>query len=149
MKDELTYAQWEAYLAIHLNKDFYAYIPAMVIDKLSTNQSKHINALRVGRYYPTPCTDSGTIVADVVRYFEKKTDHFKTKLPLLPIPSPLDFEEYLAKKRELFIGRQWVFNAIEEWRKNPNAPKVFLITGDPGIGKSALGVCRIGRELEK
>ena len=38
----------------------------------------------------------------------------------------------------LTCGRQWLFDAIEAWRTDPNRPRALLITGDPGIGKSAI-----------
>lgn len=40
--------------------------------------------------------------------------------------------------RESFTGREWLFAEIESWLKNPGGRKVFCVTGEPGIGKSAL-----------
>ncbi len=37
-----------------------------------------------------------------------------------------------------FRGRQWVFDDIDKWLQNRNAPRVFPITGLPGTGKSAI-----------
>ena len=37
-----------------------------------------------------------------------------------------------------FIGREWVFEAIDEWLRKPDAPRCFLLTGEPGSGKSAI-----------
>lgn len=46
--------------------------------------------------------------------------------------------------RKGFIGRKWLFEAVESWRiphsaiPNPQSPsRLFWITGDPGVGKSA------------
>ncbi|MEI6336082.1 MAG: toll/interleukin-1 receptor domain-containing protein [Methylococcaceae bacterium] len=36
-----------------------------------------------------------------------------------------------------FIGREWLKDQIDNWRTNSRESKVFCITGDPGIGKSA------------
>lgn len=36
-----------------------------------------------------------------------------------------------------FIGRQWLKNAVENWRNDQRSSKVFLLLGSPGIGKSA------------
>ncbi len=37
-----------------------------------------------------------------------------------------------------FVGREWIFNDISSWLENDKKRKVFCITGEPGIGKSAL-----------
>lgn len=50
---------------------------------------------------------------------------------------PWDFAPYLSEKREDFCGRQWLFDEIDRWRTTSNEP-ALLITGDPGVGKSAI-----------
>ena len=50
---------------------------------------------------------------------------------------PLDFTDYLASKRRDFTGREWLFEEIDLWRFQSDE-RAFLITGDPGSGKSAL-----------
>lgn len=38
-----------------------------------------------------------------------------------------------------FVGRKWVFDAVEQWRNNSDrTSRLLWITGDPGVGKSAL-----------
>ncbi len=37
-----------------------------------------------------------------------------------------------------FTGRQWVFKALGDWLVRESAPRVFLLTGAPGTGKTAL-----------
>mgnify|MGYP006293644379 CR=1 FL=1 len=40
--------------------------------------------------------------------------------------------------RKGFVGRKWLFDAVEQWRTNPDpTSRLFWITGDPGVGKSA------------
>jgi hypothetical protein len=51
---------------------------------------------------------------------------------------PFDFASFLHDRRRDFCGRQWLFDEIEAWRTDPNRPRALLITGDPGIGKSAI-----------
>ncbi|MCA9122279.1 MAG: TIR domain-containing protein [Planctomycetaceae bacterium] len=37
-----------------------------------------------------------------------------------------------------FFGRDWLFEAVEKWRQDENCTsRLFWITGDPGVGKSA------------
>lgn len=50
---------------------------------------------------------------------------------------PWDFAPFLAEKRRDFCGRQWLFEEIEAWRRLGREP-ALLITGDPGVGKSAI-----------
>jgi hypothetical protein len=51
---------------------------------------------------------------------------------------PFDFASFLHDRRRDFCGRQWLFDEIEAWRTGPSRPRALLITGDPGIGKSAI-----------
>jgi hypothetical protein len=43
----------------------------------------------------------------------------------------------LLEKRNHFTGRKWLFRELDEWR-HKEAPPALLITGEPGIGKSAI-----------
>ncbi len=51
---------------------------------------------------------------------------------------PWDFASFLYDKRKNFTGREWLFDEIDAWRAASDAQRVLLITGDPGIGKSAI-----------
>lgn len=50
---------------------------------------------------------------------------------------PLDFGVEVSRLRRDFIGRQWLLNELEGWLLQNNS-RVFVITGDPGAGKSAV-----------
>lgn len=59
------------------------------------------------------------------------------------------FEGYIREKAEGFVGRDFVFEAIEKF-VNKHSSGYFVIQGDPGIGKSALlaaGVLRFGWQV--
>ena len=51
--------------------------------------------------------------------------------------NPWDFAAYLNQKRRNFTGREWLFDEIDAWRVGSNE-RALLITGDPGVGKSAV-----------
>ncbi len=51
-----------------------------------------------------------------------------------PLPFDAEINEYLQR----FTGRDWIFQKIDAWLADPNAGKIFWITGAPGIGKTAL-----------
>jgi WD40 repeat protein len=52
------------------------------------------------------------------------------------LPEPWDFGSFLAERRKDFTGREWLYNKIENWRGNGKG-SALLITGGPGVGKSA------------
>jgi WD40 repeat protein len=49
-----------------------------------------------------------------------------------------EYEGEIKRLTEYFTGRQWVFDAIDKWLIQSDAPRFFIITGEPGIGKSAI-----------
>jgi WD40 repeat protein len=51
---------------------------------------------------------------------------------------PLEFDADIARHLDRFTGRQWVFDEIDAWLAQADASRVFWITGDPGVGKTAL-----------
>jgi hypothetical protein len=50
----------------------------------------------------------------------------------------LDFSDYITDRTRDFVGREWVFAEIDAWLADPDAPRFFIITGEPGIGKTAI-----------
>ena len=50
----------------------------------------------------------------------------------------LDFSSYITERTQDFTGREWVFAEIDHWLADPNGPTFFIITGEPGIGKTAI-----------
>jgi hypothetical protein len=48
----------------------------------------------------------------------------------------MDFGSELARLNRGFIGRKRLFHQIDQWIQHGKS-RVFLVTGDPGIGKSA------------
>ncbi len=53
------------------------------------------------------------------------------------LTSPFDFTSHLESKRQGFVGREWLFAKIDDWRTK-RQEKSLLLVGDPGIGKSAI-----------
>jgi len=49
----------------------------------------------------------------------------------------VDFSSYVAEKTYGFVGRQWVFDEINNFL-NGNPRGYFFLRGDPGIGKTSL-----------
>ena len=49
----------------------------------------------------------------------------------------LDFTSYLAERTDDFTGREWLFDAVAAWYADPGSERCFLLTGEPGAGKTA------------
>ena len=59
--------------------------------------------------------------------------------PLLPHLKVLDFERLVTERTRNFVGRDFIFNALDETMKDPQFLSGYvLIRGEPGIGKTAL-----------
>jgi WD40 repeat protein len=56
---------------------------------------------------------------------------------LLGTLRPLDFGVEVSRLTRDFTGREWLFAEIDAWLRTDTS-RLFLITGDPGTGKSAV-----------
>ncbi|MCT7953885.1 hypothetical protein [Laspinema palackyanum] len=54
-----------------------------------------------------------------------------------PSPVPADFAAFIEEKTQEFFGREYVFEAIQQFCQQ-QAKGYFIIEADPGVGKSAL-----------
>lgn len=50
----------------------------------------------------------------------------------------IDFLPYITERTRDFTGREWVFEKVSEWLADPDGARIFLLTGGPGSGKSAV-----------
>lgn len=55
------------------------------------------------------------------------------------------FDRYVGEKSAGFVGRQWVFDAVNRFIHD-NQRGYFFVIGEPGIGKSALAAQMVKRE---
>lgn len=51
---------------------------------------------------------------------------------------PIDYADLIADRTQGFSGRGWVLEAVGRWLADPGGARVFLLTGDPGTGKTAV-----------
>jgi WD40 repeat protein/serine/threonine protein kinase len=65
----------------------------------------------------------------------------------LQMLEPWDFTPFLVEKIKGFVGREWLFQEIDEWRSH-DSPPVLLIVGEPGIGKSAIVAALVHRNID-
>ena len=52
--------------------------------------------------------------------------------------STLDFDSYINERTQGFSGRRWAFEGIQKWLARNDGSRCFLLTGEPGSGKTAL-----------
>lgn len=50
----------------------------------------------------------------------------------------IDFTSYIQEQAVNFTGRNWVFERIKAWLDDPGGARFFLLTGEPGSGKTAI-----------
>jgi WD40 repeat protein len=51
---------------------------------------------------------------------------------------PLDYERVLRRNpTDPFTGREWLFDRIDQWIANPDAPSTLFVVGGPGVGKTS------------
>jgi len=53
---------------------------------------------------------------------------------------PLDYSSDINYYLPSFIGRQWFFEDFDQWMRDENASRIYLLTGLPGIGKTAIAI---------
>ena len=60
---------------------------------------------------------------------------------------PWDFTPFLVEKFKGFIGREWLFQQIDEWRLKATS-RALLIVGEPGVGKSSIVAALVHRNSD-
>jgi WD40 repeat protein len=151
----LSYTQWEAWLALlHGRKLFIATPDAQaprdgkhVQDPAQIQaQQDHLARLRGMERYPgVTFTSADHLAWNVFRSYildglvEAELDLLRppTTASSWTWPGAWDFSGYLREKRQGFIGRRWLFDAVRAWHGNPKASQALLIVADFGVGKSA------------
>ena len=67
------------------------------------------------------------------------------------VAEALDFSAIIAEKRGQHLQgtREWVFDAVEKWRVDTDAAKLFWLVGGGGTGKSVAAAELLARLLDK
>ena len=67
------------------------------------------------------------------------------------VAEALDFSAIIAEKRGQHLPgtREWVFDAVEKWRVEQDAAKLFWLVGGGGTGKSVAAAELLARLLNK
>src|SRR5262249_36572281 len=76
-------------------------------------------------------------VEKIVQGLQAGIDHVPPELRGPDDLNVLDQAPYLYDKRAGFVGREWLFDRVNVWLAGARSEPALLITGEPGIGKSA------------
>jgi hypothetical protein len=77
-------------------------------------------------------------LADLRRYLEGDASVLRPpRLPTITGAVPLDFSVEIARFAADFTGRAWLSDALERWLADSRG-RVLVISGEPGVGKSAI-----------
>ena len=138
----LSYTQWEAWLAIALDRDLFIVAPAAGVargpkyaatDASCKAQKRHLDQLRAINRYPAPAfTDSDNLVAQIVRSALIKA---LVKAATMPTrrPSNLPFASFGAR----FVGRAEDVAKLDDALAS-GVP--VALTGLGGVGKTRLAI---------
>ncbi|MBF2014849.1 MAG: ATP-binding protein [Rivularia sp. T60_A2020_040] len=97
-------------------------------------------ASQLGRYNVNIKNGKGIHIGDCIyNQWDEQTIQALVKAIQQTTPKnvPTQFQSLIADKTKEFVGREYVFNAIEAFIAN-NSKGYFTIIGDPGQGKSAI-----------
>jgi tetratricopeptide (TPR) repeat protein len=76
---------------------------------------------------------------ELVQLVEGKASEFMGDIQTLrEILRPVSFTGDIARHVPDFVGREWVFDAYENWLRSQPASRLLWIKGGPGVGKSAI-----------
>lgn len=80
---------------------------------------------------------------DVIRRL-RDPDHVEKYGQITELRKKLNVQYAVGRQQKLlnehYTGRKWLGEKIDAWLEDPNAPRRCLVTGAPGVGKSAFAV---------
>jgi WD40 repeat protein len=93
--------------------------------------------------------EEGRYTASITRLFEalenNRLDYEGQASMLRENLNPLSFEADIVHYQKWFTGREWIFSKIDEWLNTASTSRLFWMTGQPGIGKTAVATKLIER----
>ncbi|MEG4197265.1 ATP-binding protein [Microcoleus sp. Pol12A5] len=92
------------------------------------------------------------IVGNKIGDLKKKSTHKATGIkegtPIQPKITAIPFDDVIATLTKDFTGREWLFEEIDNWLANSDK-QFFILTGEPGLGKSAIAAQFIQNQRDK
>jgi hypothetical protein len=120
-----------AYFALEIQHN--PVLREMIQGQLLTQINANLNSQQVTvKDIETSLTHLGRDMGEIKGWLERIHNQLSTHPAV-----PLQFQSLIAEKTEGFVGREFVFRAIQEFlQQQPNG--YFIIEADPGVGKSAI-----------
>lgn len=120
-----------AYFALEMQQN--PVLREMIQGQLLTQINANLNSQQVTvEDIETSLTHLGRDMGEIKGWLERIHNQLSTHPAV-----PLQFQSLIAEKTEGFVGREFVFRAIQEFlQQQPNG--YFIIEADPGVGKSAI-----------
>lgn len=120
-----------AYFALEMQQN--PVLREMIQGQLLTQINANLNSQQVTvKDIETSLTHLGRDMGEIKGWLERIHNQLSTHPAV-----PLQFQSLIAEKTEGFVGREFVFRAIQEFlQQQPNG--YFIIEADPGVGKSAI-----------
>ena len=78
-------------------------------------------------------------LVEIIDLVESTAGHFAGEIDVLErILQPVSFTSEIVRHVPGFTGRQWVFDAYQDWLEHQPASRLFWVQAGPGVGKTAL-----------
>lgn len=87
-------------------------------------------------YSEENCKQVFDYILKIIKGEQKINDLGISELEAILTSEIFDFTKIIAEKTKNFVGREWLFEKLEKW-VDESQENVFLITGNPGSGKTA------------
>jgi tetratricopeptide (TPR) repeat protein len=76
---------------------------------------------------------------EIIDLVESTAGHFAGEIDVLDrILQPVSFTSEIVRHVPGFTGRQWVFDAYQDWLEHRPSSRLFWVQAGPGVGKTAL-----------
>lgn len=83
---------------------------------------------------------------ELIAKIEGEAGAYASEIEVLrDILRPTSFESRIAEHLDDFVGRQWVFEAYQDWVDHQSGSRLFWIKAGPGNGKTALAANLVTR----
>ena len=124
---DLTYTQWEAFLALHYKVQLFVY---EISDAEGVNQI-HLDRLRVARRYAEPFNDDWDLQGKILADLQKILPQIKPQQKFAP-------SKLLRHAPEKLFGREHYLDALDKAWENVDTINVYSLIAWGGWGKTAL-----------
>ncbi len=137
----VSYTQWEAFLALHHGKKLLSFTDKLRSDAVAgdAGYSRHWSAICAAGIHRSSFQTVDGLCLAVTTILRNKAGLSVEggRVNPVPPPAPPQLPHRLARINEVFVGRNSFIREYGDWLKAPAAPRMLMLTGEAGTGKSA------------